>query len=85
MQHSLLRLSFYFLCLFIVSDAAIKFRFISELDKILQIIRVSLYLHHQISRILPAKQSIKHIRRLSKAITGALYPVLSDHCGSVVL
>ena len=27
MQHSLLRLSFYFLCLFIVSDAAIKFPF----------------------------------------------------------
>lgn len=28
MQHSLLRLSFYFLCLFIVSDAAIKFEFL---------------------------------------------------------
>ena len=25
----------------------------------------------------PAKHSIKHIRRLSKAITGALYPVVS--------
>ena len=24
---------------------------------------------------------IKHIRRLLKAITGALYPVLSDHSG----
>ena len=30
MQHSLWRLSFYFPCLFIVSDTAIKFRFIKE-------------------------------------------------------
>ena len=49
--------------------------------KLLYFSKVSLCLHHQISRILPAKQSIKHIRRLSKAITGALYPVLSDHSG----
>ena len=31
----------------------------------------------------PAKHSIRHIRRLSKAIAGVLYPVLSDHCGQV--
>jgi len=29
----------------------------------------------------PANHSIKHIRLLSKAITGALYPVLYDHPG----
>ena len=29
----------------------------------------------------PGENSIKHIRRLSKAITGALYPVLSDYSG----
>ena len=28
--------------------------------------------------VFPGKNSIRHIRRLSKAITGALYPVLSD-------
>lgn len=28
------------------------------------------YLHHQISRKFPAKHSIKHIRWLSKAMTG---------------
>ena len=31
-------------------------------------------MQHQISRILPAKQSIEHIRRLSKAITGYCIP-----------
>ena len=39
------------------------------------------YLHHQNKPKIPGEQSIKHIRRLSKAITGALYPVLSDYYG----
>ena len=37
--------------------------------------------HFKISRKFTANHSIKHIRRLSKAITGALYPVLSDYSG----
>ena len=34
---------------------------------------------------LPANQSIRHIRRLSKAIAGALYPVQSDPSGQQFL
>ena len=41
MQHSLLRLSFYFLCLFIVSDAANKFQFLRCTQK-----DISVYNHH---------------------------------------
>ena len=55
------------------------------MDKGIEIYPNSNFCHGslQMSPEFPVKHSIKHIRRLSKAITGALYPVLSDLRGQL--